>query len=498
MTTHEDSNEGVSKMNHKVSRRTFLRALGASGGAALLAACGVTTTSPSTGGASTGPTAAGGAGAATTAAGGASSGAAAPAGETAIAIGPAGGTAKTTLEFWAFSSDRIKFVQELLKSNTWTSMHPDVAVNFRVYQYEDMHTKLLAALASGVGAPDIADVEISRFSRFLKGERVGFIPLNDRIGNEINNLYTAAATAPWSWQDQIYGLGNELNTCVLGYRKDVMDSLGVKTPFETWDDYIAGGQKVVAAGKSKMCAVHDIHFGDWYMLSQSSGTTMFDAQGNYQADNDKSVTVMQFLRDLVYKSKIAMIAPAEANDNWTPPTYKAALKAEQWVSTWGPPWHFGGLFDSLKDQSGKWAAQAFPKGLGDSKPTANFGGTGQCIPEQSKNADIAWDLIKLCNLTKEGVLTDFKIRTAYPAYKPAYDDPALQAPSEFFGGQKIGELYSSIAPELPPFQQSPVWPEATEAMNRIVITPVMQDKADAKTALTELGAEVKRLKEQTS
>jgi multiple sugar transport system substrate-binding protein len=155
------------------------------------------------------------------------------------------------------------------------------------------------------------------------------------------------------------------------------------------------------------------------------------------------------------------------------------------------------LIPTIPDQSGKWTVQALPKGLGDGKPTANFGGTGQTITEQSKNADIAWDLIKICNLTKEGVLTDFKIRTAYPAYKPAYDDPALKAPSDFFGGAKIGELYTSIAPELAPFRQSPVWPEATDAMQRIVITPVMQDKSDAKTALTALKAEVERLKTQS-
>jgi hypothetical protein len=109
---------------------------------------------------------------------------------------------------------------------------------------------------------------------------------------------------------------------------------------------------------------------------------------------------------------------------------------------------------------------------------------------------VAWELIKLCNLTKEGVLADFKIRTAYPAYKPAYDDPALKAPSDYFAGAKIGDLYTQIAPEITPFRQSPVWPEATEAMNRVVITPVMQDKKDAKTALTELKAEVERLKKQ--
>lgn len=471
MTTQDGrSGDGEPQASRRLSRRDFLRAAMLSAGASVLAACGVT-------GLPTEPT-----------------GAPAEGGATAPA---AGGAAATALEFWAFADARVGFVKEVLNSESWKAAHPDVTVNFRIFAYNEMHDKLLAALASGQGAPDIADVEISRFSRFIKGERVGFVPLNDRIGSEIDNLYTAAATAPWSWQSQIYGLGNELNTVVMAYRKDVMDGLGVTTPFETWDDVKAAGQQVVAGGESKMFAVHDISFGDWYMMAQHSGTTMFDAEGNYQADNEKSVAAMQFLRDLVYVDQIAGLAPAEAADSWTPPTYWAAFKANQFVATWGPPWHLGNLLLNMPDQSGNWAVQRLPTGLGDSLPTANFGGTGQCITEQSQNADLCWELLKASNLTVEGVLHDFRLRTAYPSYKPAYEDAALKAPSEFFGGATIGELYTSIAGDLPAFNQSPVWPEATQAMERIVITPVMQDKTDAQTALTELGAEVERLKAQS-
>jgi ABC-type glycerol-3-phosphate transport system substrate-binding protein len=92
-------------------------------------------------------------------------------------------------------------------------------------------------------------------------------------------------------------------------------------------------------------------------------------------------------------------------------------------------------------------------------------------------------------------MADFKARTAYPAYKPAYEDPALNESNEYFGGQKIGELYSELAPELPPFNQSPVWGQATEALIREVITPVMQDKKDAKTALTELRGTIEEMKQ---
>ena len=478
MTTQEENvTSEVPPTDRRLSRRGFLRALGVSAGAAVLAACGVTTAQP-------------GAGAPTAEAGGGAAGAAA------TSAPAAGGNAKITLEFWNFSEARVGFVKEVLNSSAWTSAHPDVAVNFRNFPYDQMHDKLLAALSSGVGAPDIADVEISRFSRFIKGERVGFVPLNDRIGSEKDNLFTGAAIDPWSWKGQIYGLGNELNTVVMAYRKDVLDGLGVKTPFETWDDVKAAGEKVVGAGKSKMFAIHDISWGDQYMMAQHSGTTFFDEQGNYQGDNDKSVGAMQFLHDLVYKDKIAGIAPATATDKWSPPPYFAAFKAEQFVATWGPPWHLGNLLQQVPDQKGKWTVQALPKGLGDSKPTANFGGTGQCITEQSKNPDIAWELIKMSNLTKEGVLADFKLRTAYPSYKPAYEDQALKAPSDYFGGVVIGDLYTKIAPDLPPFRQSPFWPEATDAMERIVITPVMQDKTDAKTALTALKDEVERLKKQ--
>ena len=497
MTTHDgNANEKVPQPERSVSRRMFLRGAGLSATAAVLAGCGVTT-------ADTGS----GAGASATAGGAATGGASAPAASGAASAAPAAAAsaapelvgaanASTTLEFWAFAAARLDVVKEMLNSEAWKSAHPDVAVNFRIFPYNEMHDKLLAALVSGQGAPDIADVEISRFSRFIKGERVGFVPLNDRIGTEIDNLYTAAATAPWSWEDQIYGLGNELNTVVLAYRKDIMDSVGAKTPFETWDDVRAAGQKVSAGGKSKMFGIHDIAFGDWYMMAQHAGTTMFDEQGNYQGDNEKSVAAMQFNHDLVHKDQIAMIAPAEAADNWDPPTYWAAINAEQFVAVWGPPWHLGNLLQQVPNQSGKWTVQRLPTGLGDSNPTANFGGTGMCITEQSKNVDVAWDLIKAVNLTVEGAVTDFRLRTAYPSYKPAYTDPALQEPSEYFGGAKIGELYQSVATEIQPFQQSPVWPEATEAMSRIVITPVMQNQTDAKTALTELGAEIERLKQQ--
>jgi arabinosaccharide transport system substrate-binding protein len=408
--------------------------------------------------------------------------------------GGQGGSGGNTLEFWAFDEGRANFAKSALDTDAWKEAHGNVKVNFRIFPYEQMHDKLLTALVSGKGAPDIADVEISRFSNFIKGDELPFVDLTDRVGGDIDDVYKPAATDPWTWQGKIYGVGNELNTCVLAYRQDIMDDAGVQTPFETWDQVVEAGQEV-STGDRKLFALHDLAFGDHYMLSQSAGTAYFDDQGNYIGDNEQSVAAMQLLHDMVYEFDIAGIAPAVASDNWYPPQYRAAFEAEKFVALFGPPWHLSFLLTDVPDQSGQWKVQQLPSGLGEGLPTANFGGTGQCVTTQSQNVDAAYDLVRIANLTTEGVLADFKARTAYPAYRPAYDDPTLNEPNEYFGGQKLGQIYSELAPQLPPFNQSPVWGQATEALNREVITPVMQDKEDAQTALTKLGDTIEVMKQ---
>ncbi|TCJ15606.1 extracellular solute-binding protein [Rubrobacter taiwanensis] len=394
-----------------------------------------------------------------------------------------------SLEMWLFSEERAEWIRQVLQSEVWTSEHGDVEVNLRVFPYEQMHDRLQTALVSGRGAPDLADVEISRFSPFIRGDQVPFVPLNDRIGDEIDNVYTPAGTDPWTWEGQIYGLGNELNTCVLAYRQDIMEDAGIQTPFETWDQVIEAGREISTADR-KMFAIHDEAFGDHYMMSQSAGTTYFDEQGNYIGDNELSIEAMQFLYDLVYEHEIADIAPVAGDDQWYPPNYRAAFRAERFVAVFGPPWHLAMLPLDVPDQSGLWTVQEFPQGVGEGIPTAQFGGTGQCITVQSEKPDLAWELIRACNLTTEGVLEDFKLRTVYPTYSPAYEDPALQEPSDYFADTRFGELYSSLAPQLVPFNQSPQWAEATETIIRDVITPVMQDRADAAEALRQVRSAI--------
>jgi arabinosaccharide transport system substrate-binding protein len=82
--------------------------------------------------------------------------------------GEQGGSGGNSLEFWAFDEGRADFAKAALKTKEWKDAHGDMKVNFRIFPYEQMHDKLLTALVSEKGAPDVADVEISRFSNFSR------------------------------------------------------------------------------------------------------------------------------------------------------------------------------------------------------------------------------------------------------------------------------------------------------------------------------------------
>ena len=59
-----------------------------------------------------------------------------------------------------------------------------------VIAYAEMHDKLLVSVQTGIGAPDISDVEQGRFGGYLKLGQVGFVDLSNRLeqGGHLDTL----------------------------------------------------------------------------------------------------------------------------------------------------------------------------------------------------------------------------------------------------------------------------------------------------------------------
>jgi arabinosaccharide transport system substrate-binding protein len=406
--------------------------------------------------------------------------------------GGSGGGNATDLVYWSFDEGRVAIAKHVVESDAFKQLHPEVKVDFQQFTWAQMHDKLLAALVSGRGAPDMADIEIQRFPQFIGGDEVPFLDLTERLGPSASDLARSAAVDPWSWQGKIYGVGTELNAVTLTYREDVMSSLGITTPFATWDDVIAAGKVVSASGQMKMFGVHDLSVFDWDMVNQIMGGTFFDENGAYAGDSEAGVQALTWLRDLVHLHGIADIAPADANNNYNGPQYWAAFQANRYAAILGPAWLFTGLLKNVPDQAGKWRMQTLPTGLGASRPTAFAGGTGQAVTAQSRNVEACWDIVRLTNFSLDSSRFEYEQRGVFPTYKPALAESWLQAPTAYYGGQNIGALYQKVADQIPPWRTSPQLYKGVDAIVRLAITPVLNDRAEPAAALGQVREELAR------
>jgi multiple sugar transport system substrate-binding protein/arabinosaccharide transport system substrate-binding protein len=86
-----------------------------------------------------------------------------------------------------------------------------------------------------------------------------------------------------------------------------------------------------------------------------------------------------------------------------------------------------------------------------------WGGTGFVITKSSKFIDLAWDLIHEAYMTKANQLARYKAIKYLPHMYDALNDPEfVNVTDDFYGGQKLGEVWSQAAKEMPTYYQSPV------------------------------------------
>ncbi|GHO87096.1 ABC transporter substrate-binding protein [Dictyobacter formicarum] len=393
--------------------------------------------------------------------------------------------AKKVLKAWVFSSGRYKWHVKSWKLYQQRK-NPDFVIDWTLLPYQQMHDMVLITSQAGSGGPDIADIEISAFSRFIKGDVI-FVDLTPRLqqAGVLDDFYGPSALAPWSWQGKVYGLGSQLNTCFLAYRWDLLEKAGVKTPFITWDDFAEQAKRYHQNTGQYLI---DFPYNDWtswwvMALQQDSGF--------FGPDSKLTFTSAQGLNTLQYQK--------QAIDSWSVlrplgQSYNTALSTGAIACVMGPPWNFGSQVEQVAaNTSGKWHVQPLPRWTPHSSPTATWGGTGTTTLKTSHYPDEAIDFILFEHTTPDALYFDFAARQIWPAYKPALLDPRLNEPLAFFDHQRVGNLIRTLSPEINKWYTSPFWSETTDAFVRKAVTPCLLQGNAPEAALLAAQHEVNRI-----
>ncbi|MCY4466839.1 MAG: extracellular solute-binding protein [Chloroflexi bacterium] len=383
-----------------------------------------------------------------------------------------------TISLWGFANNRDEWMQNLVEE-LWTDMHPNVNVDLSLTPYADLWPKLQAAFVAGAGIPDMVDIEISAMGQFVRDAgSEPYAPLNDHIGEQLEDLSIPSATKPWTVRGNIYGVGNEVNPVLLYYRHDIFDELGMDAEAPaTWDEFVnmlGGGAMDAGHGLFPLATQS---WADFYVQFHQAGGEFFDAEDNVQVQSQLAIDILNWQK--------AQLDSGVYIEQGTGDAQYALMNEAAYITVWGAPWYQGFMKQNAPDLAGLWKMRPLPMWGDGGFATVPRGGTGMGITAASENKEAAWEFIRVCNLTAEGSLLAFRRMNLFPSYKPVWDAEELLRTDDYFSGQKPGEFIAEAASAMAEVNVSPYWTLFVDAVNRLIVQPVMLDGADPEAAIQE-------------
>jgi multiple sugar transport system substrate-binding protein len=319
--------------------------------------------------------------------------------------------------------------------------HPNVKVNLvNAGTGNDHYTKLQNVIKAGSGAPDVAQIEYQALPQFALTDAL--VDLNQYGFNAFEPDYTPSTWASSKVGNGLYGLPQDSGPMALFYNKEVFDQYGITVP-KTWDEFAEASRTLHAADPTKYLANDNGDAGFATSMIWQAGGRPFTTDGrsvtiNLQDQGAKKWTAVwnQLLRE-----KVLGQIPG-----WTEEWYRAlgnGTIATLITGAWTP----GVLESSVAEGSGKWAVAPIP--TYDGQPvTAENGGSAQSVLKQSKNPALAAAFVRWLNHDPAS-LKIFLDTGGFPATTADLRSPAFRdAPSEYFGGQKINQVLTEAAGQV--------------------------------------------------
>lgn len=342
--------------------------------------------------------------------------------DTAISTTSGAGENATEMNMWVFVELHSKFYQDMVER--WNKANPDrqLKLNITTYPYADMHNKLQMALQSGTGAPDLCDIEISKFAQFMLGDpSQSFESLNDVVEPYKDSIVQSRLDI-YSKDGKIYGCPTHVGATVMFYNTEILDKAGVdyKT-IKTWDDYRAAGKRVVDA-TGKMMGVAETS-AMWtlsaLLAQQKSDYTAPDGKPN--VNTPEAIRAVTLIQDML-KEGIIEVCPGGQPD--TEEGYGYINQGN--VASFAMPMWFMSRFTSyMPDLKGKIAIAPIPV-LEDGMPrSVGLGGTGTVVTKTAKDPELAKEWLAWAKLSEEGATQIWNILGFDPANTKVWTDEAV-------------------------------------------------------------------------
>lgn len=396
----------------------------------------------------------------------------------------------TELKFWTF----VELHTDLFKDSVerWNKEFPDRKIKLvaETYPYDNMHNNLLLALQSGKGAPDIADIEISRFPNYLQGEPQ-LEPMNEYV-EPVKDKFVESRFDIYAKDGKYYGIPTHVGATVMYYNTEIMEAAGVDIDsIKTWDDYVEAGKKVVENTDAMMTTVETGGFMSFWSMVSQQGSDFFDENGEVILDNETNIKTVQFLYDMVHTHKIAEMTPG--GENHMEEYYKYMNEGGA-ASVAMPMWYMGRFTDYMQDLKGKIAIRPLPAWEEGGNRSAGMGGTGTVVTNQSEHAELAKEFLAYTKLSEEGNIALWKVLGFDPPRWDVWESEEMKEDNKFYQyfGTNIFDVLLDIKDEINAVNITEKTPLVQQQLSTNVFTNVIRQKSQTpEEALKQAADEIR-------
>ncbi|MFJ6001349.1 ABC transporter substrate-binding protein [Arthrobacter sp. NPDC092385] len=328
----------------------------------------------------------------------------------------------------------------------WNEKNPDIQVtvqtgpNGNSGTYQNFFNQIQAG-----NAPDLGQIEYDALPNF-------------RVQDGLENIAECEGVADaqdqfvdWTWgqvtfgeEDSVYAIPQDSGPMAMYYRADLFEQAGIEVP-TTWEEYAAAAEQIKAQGSYiTNFPKSDVN---WFagMVWQNGGQWFANDGESWDVNltGPESEEVATYWQDLLSKDLVSTLP--SFSDEWN----ASFNEGQQW--TWvSAVWGATTLSSGAPDTAGKWAVAPMPQWEDGGETAGNWGGSSTAVLKGSEHPAEAAKFALWLNTDPEALALANELGGLYPAAKSATDLEAFAGGVDYYGGQKIYEVFADASANVNP------------------------------------------------
>ncbi|TXJ57584.1 sugar ABC transporter substrate-binding protein [Brachyspira aalborgi] len=388
---------------------------------------------------------------------------------------------ETEITVWAWNVAAKALVES---AKSFNQKYPKIKVNVQEYGLaQNVYERYSVILSSGVGVPDIIQIESDYVQTFAETYPQYFFDMNGYIDID-GKVDPSKISTSYDSEGKLVSIPWDSGPVVMFYREDLFNQAGIDiNSIITFEDYISAGKKLKE--KFPNITMTGLPFTQdenlFRCLLVANKSYYLNNKGEITVASSKAIETLQMIKRLidegVAKNTINWDGGIVANKNG---------ELASWIMG---GWWGGTIKDQMPEMKGKWKIAPIPA-FPDGARASSSGGAGLSITasEPIKQA-AALEFIKESLMNVDNQLMMYEKYSLFPSYLPTYDDERFLKSDDYFGDD-FNKILADVTKEIPNVIYASK--DFAEIKNTVVsiYEDVLNNNRDIKSALEQAASQI--------